>query len=79
MINVLNFILLRKGMMTRLNIGRKTSRDEMDLMIMDSMGRGKLLRGGKNNLVVGEDRLEVWMHIRCLKNMNGVSWAIIHE
>jgi hypothetical protein len=28
-------------------------------MIMDSMGRGKFFGSGKNNLVVGEDRLEV--------------------
>jgi hypothetical protein len=41
-------------------------------MIMDSTGRGNLFGGGKNNLVVGEDRLEVGMHIRGLNNMNGV-------
>jgi hypothetical protein len=41
-------------------------------MIMESMGRGKFFGGGKNNLVAGEDRLEVGMHKRCLNNMNGV-------
>jgi hypothetical protein len=70
--NFLNFILLGKGMMIRPNIGRKTSQDERDGMIMDSTGRGKFLGGGKNNMVVGEDRLEVGMHRRCLNNMNGV-------
>jgi hypothetical protein len=55
--NFLNFILLGKGMMIRPNIGRKNSLDERDGMIMDSMGRGKLLGGGKKNMVVGEDIL----------------------
>ena len=41
-------------------------------MIMDSMGWVKLFGGGKNNLVAGEDRLEVGMHKMCLNNMNGV-------
>jgi hypothetical protein len=72
MSNFLNFILLGKWMMIRPNIRRKTFRDERDGMIMDSTGRGKLFGGGKNNLVAGEDSLEVRMHIRCLKNMNGV-------
>jgi hypothetical protein len=41
-------------------------------MIMDSMGRGNFLGGGKNNMVEGEDRLEVEMHRMCVKIRNGV-------
>jgi hypothetical protein len=59
-------------MMISLNIGRKISRDERDGMIIDSTRRGKFFGSGKNNFVVGEDRLEVGMHIRCLNNINGV-------
>jgi hypothetical protein len=70
--NFLNFILLGKGMTIRSNIGRKIARDERGGMIMDSTGRGKFLGGGKNNMVAGEDRLEVGMHRRCLNGMNGV-------
>jgi hypothetical protein len=70
--NFLNFILLGKGMMIRPNIGRNTSQDERDGMIMDSTGRGKLFGSGKNNLVAGEDRLEVKMQKMCLNNINGV-------
>jgi hypothetical protein len=68
----INFILFGKGMMIRPNIGGKTTRDERDGMIMDAIGRGKFFGGGKNNLVKGEDRLEVGMQKRCLNNMNGV-------
>ena len=46
--------------------------DERDGMIMDSMGKRKFFGGGKNNLVEGEDRLEVRMKKRCLNSMNGV-------
>jgi hypothetical protein len=70
--NFCNFILLEKWMTIRTNIGRKIFWDERDGMIMDSMGRGKFFGSGKKNLVAGEDRLEVRMHIRCLNNMNGV-------
>jgi hypothetical protein len=70
--NFLNLILLGKGMTIRSNIGRKTAWDERDGMIMDSMGRGNFFGSGKNNLVVGENRLQVVMHKRCLNNMNGV-------
>jgi hypothetical protein len=41
-------------------------------MIMELMGRGKFFWSGKNNMVVGEDRLEFGMHRRCLNSMNGV-------
>jgi hypothetical protein len=44
----------------------------MDGMIMDSTRRGKFFGGGKNNLVEGEDRLEVRMQKRCLNSLNGV-------
>jgi hypothetical protein len=70
--NFLNFILLGKGMTIRTNIGRRTSWDERDGMIMDSMGRGMFFRSGKNKLVAGKDRLEVRMQIRCINNMNGL-------
>jgi hypothetical protein len=59
-------------MMISLNIGRKTSQDERDGMIMDSMGRGKFFGSGKNNMVAREDRLEVGMHRRCINRMNGL-------
>jgi hypothetical protein len=71
------FIILGKGMMIRPNIGRKTTWDERDGMIMDSTGRGKDLGGGKNNMVAGEDRLEVGMQKRCLNSMNGVDLGYI--
>jgi hypothetical protein len=70
--NFLNFILLGKGMTIRPNIGGKTARDERDGMIMDATGRGEFFGGGKNNLVAGEDILEVGMHKMCLSSMNGV-------
>jgi hypothetical protein len=58
-------------MTIRPNIGRKTSWDERDGMIMESMKRGKFFRSGKNNLVAGNDRLEVGMHRRYLNYMKG--------
>ena len=62
-------------MKIRMNIGGKTSWNERDGRIMDATGRGNFFGGGKNNLVVGEDRLEVKMHKRCLNIMNGVDLA----
>jgi hypothetical protein len=62
----LNFIILGKWMMIRENIGRKTSRNKGDGMIMNTMGMRKSLRSAKNNLMFGEDSLEVRMHRRCL-------------
>jgi hypothetical protein len=70
--NFLNFILLGKGMMIRVNIGRKISWYERNGMIMDAMGRGKSMGSGKNNLVSGEYRLEVGMHRGCLNGLNGM-------
>jgi hypothetical protein len=59
-------------MTIRTNIGRKTAQDERHGMIMDSIGKGNFFWSGKNNLVAGEDRLELRMHKMCLNNMNGV-------
>jgi hypothetical protein len=70
--NFLNFNLLCKEIKIRMKIGRNIVWDERDGMIMDSMVRGKFFGGGKNNLVEGEDRLEVGMHKMCLNYMNGV-------
>ena len=41
-------------------------------MIMNTTGRGKSLGSGNNNLVFGEDRLEVRMHKGCLNFLNGM-------
>jgi hypothetical protein len=75
--NFLNIILMGKGMRIRLNIGRNISQDERDGMIMDSMGRGKFLGGGKNNMVVGEDRLEERRVCRSTRTQSiGVPWLV---
>jgi hypothetical protein len=60
--NFLNFIFLGKGMMIGMNIGRKVVGDKGNGMIMNTMGRRKSLGSGKNNLMFGEDGLEVRMH-----------------
>jgi hypothetical protein len=70
--NFLNFILLGKGMMIRENIGKNISQYERNGMTMESTRKEKLFGSGKNNLVVGEDILEVGMHRGCINNMNGV-------
>jgi hypothetical protein len=75
--NVLNFILLDKGMMIRVNIGRKTSQYERNGMIMDTTRRGKFLGSGKNKLMEGKDILEVGMHRGCLNILNGVELEIM--
>jgi hypothetical protein len=41
-------------------------------MIMNTMGRRKSIWSGKNDLVFGEDRLEVRMHRVCLNYLNGM-------
>jgi hypothetical protein len=66
----LNFILLGKGVMIRENIGRKTSRNKGNGMIMNTMRRRKSLRGGKNILMFGKDILEVRMHRGCFNGLN---------
>jgi hypothetical protein len=45
--NFLNFFLLGKGVMIRVNIGRKIAWDERNGMIMDATGRVKFLGSGK--------------------------------
>jgi hypothetical protein len=70
--NFLKLILMGKGMMIKANIGRNTTRYESNGMIMDSTGRGKFVGCVKNNLVAGEDGLEVVMQRGCLNKLNGV-------
>jgi hypothetical protein len=62
--NFLHFIFLGKGLMIRVNIGRKNVRDKGNGMIMGATGRGKSLGIFKNILVFGEERLEVEMKSR---------------
>jgi hypothetical protein len=66
----LNFILLGKGMMIRVNIGRKTTQNKGYGMIMNTTRRQKSPRSGKNSLVFGENNLEVRMHRGCLNCVN---------
>jgi hypothetical protein len=70
--NFLNFILLGKGMMIRVNIGRKTSPELEEWNDHEHCGKGKSMGSGKNSLVFGEDRLEVRMHKGCLNCLNGM-------
>jgi hypothetical protein len=57
-------------MMIRENIGRKTTRNKEYGMIINTIRRRKSLGSGKNNLVFGENILEVNMHKGCLNHMN---------
>jgi hypothetical protein len=41
-------------------------------MIMNTSRRGNSMGSGKNNLVLGEDRLEFMMHRGCLNYLNGM-------
>jgi hypothetical protein len=68
----LNFILLRKGMTIRVNIGRKIVGDKGNGMIMNTTGRGNSLWSGKNILVFRYEILEVTMHEGCLNFLNGM-------
>jgi hypothetical protein len=70
--NFLNFIFLGKGMTIGMNIGRKVVGDKGNGMIMNTMGRRKSLGSGKNNLMFGEDGLEVLRHRGCLSGVNGM-------
>jgi hypothetical protein len=70
--NFLNFILLGKWMTIRENIGRNIVENKGNVMIMNTAGRGNSLRSGNNNLVFGDDRLEVRMHRGCLNYLNGM-------
>jgi hypothetical protein len=67
-----NFILPGKWVTIRVNIGRKTSRNKGNGMIMNTTRRGKSLRSGKNSLMFGYDILEVRMHEGCLNYLNGM-------
>jgi hypothetical protein len=66
----LNFILLGKGVLIRDNIGRKTTRNKGNGMIMNTTRRRKSMRGGKNSWMCGKDSLEVMMHKGCLNDLN---------
>jgi len=70
--NFLNFIFLGKGMMIGMNIGRNVVRDKENGMIVKTKGRRNSLGSGKNNLMFGEDGLEVWWHEGCLSGMDGM-------
>jgi hypothetical protein len=56
---------LGKWVAIRENIGRKTTRNKGNGMIMNTMRRRRDLRGGKNRLMFGKDSLEVRMHRGC--------------
>jgi hypothetical protein len=70
--NFLNFIFLGKGMMIGTNIGRKATGEKGNGMIINNTGRMKSLGSGKNNLMFGEDGLEVLQHRGCLSGVNGM-------
>jgi hypothetical protein len=73
--NFLNFILLGKGMMIRVNIRRKVSRDKRNGMVMNTMGGGKSLGSGKYILVFVYDILEVRMHRGCFNCLKGMEFG----
>jgi hypothetical protein len=66
----INFIILGKGVTIRVNIGRKTTKNKGNGMIMKTTRRRKSLRVRKNNLMYGKDILEARMHIGCLNGFN---------
>jgi hypothetical protein len=70
--NFLNFIFLGKGMTIGTNIGRKDFGNKGNKMIMNTMGRRKSQGSVKNNLIFGEDGLEVLQHRGCLSGVNGM-------
>jgi hypothetical protein len=59
-------------MMIGKDIGRKDVRDKGNGMIMNTTGSRKSLGSGKNNLMFGEDELEVLQHKGCLDGVNGM-------
>jgi hypothetical protein len=69
---ILNLIFLGEGMKIGKNIGRKVFDDEGNGIIMNTMGRMKSLGSRKNNLIFGEDGLEVRKNKGCLGGMNGM-------
>jgi hypothetical protein len=70
--NFLNFIFLGKGITIGTDIGRKVSEDKRNEMIMNTMGRRESLGSGRNNLMFGEDGLEVMRHRGCFNGFNGM-------
>ena len=70
--NFLNFIFLGKWMMIGMNIGRKDVGDKCNGMIMNTTRRRMSLESGKNDLMFGEDGLEVLRHRGCLNGLNGM-------
>jgi hypothetical protein len=68
----LNFIFLGKGMMIGMDIGRKANEDKGNGMIMKTTGRRESLGSGKNNLMFGENELEVLRHIKCLNGLDAM-------
>jgi hypothetical protein len=50
---------LGKGITIGTDIGRKVFEDKGNEMIMNTMGRRESLGSGRNNLMFGEDGLEV--------------------
>jgi hypothetical protein len=59
-------------MMIRANIWRKTAQNERNGMIMDTLRRRKSMEVLKNDLMLGEDRLEVRMDKGCLNHLNRI-------
>jgi hypothetical protein len=68
--NFLDFIILGKGMMIGMSIGRKNTMDEGNGMIMNTTGRRKSLGSGNNSLMFREVGLEFRMHRGCLNGLN---------
>jgi hypothetical protein len=58
-------------MMIRKKNWRNISQNERNVMIMDTLRRGKSLGDLKHNLVLGEDRLEARMDKGCFNLLNG--------
>jgi hypothetical protein len=70
--NFLNFIFLGKGVMIGTNIGRKSSWDKGNGMIINTMGRRDSLGIGKKHLMFREDGLEVLRQRGCLSCLYGM-------
>jgi hypothetical protein len=68
----LNFIFLGKGVMIRMDIGRKASGYKGNGMIMNTMERRESLGSGKDHLMFRKDGLEVLRHRGCLCCLYGM-------
>jgi hypothetical protein len=62
----LNFIFLGKGVMIRMDIGRKASGYKGNGIIMNTTGRREALGSGKDQLIFRKDGLEVLWYRGCL-------------